>query len=190
MEHRRFAKFCKRSQDRKGPCSMINIRTLAMVAVVAGSILCATAQAQNALSAPAAQTGIAPVAITQPTSNTGTTSPSTLQRMPRPSSRVAPQGKPISVEDLLSGITLSDQQKPRIEQVRKDMSARMDRVAHDLNENQDQKAAMLQGLHHMELREVYLLLTPEQRIEARKKAEAQRAAEQPPQSLQPGTRPN
>ncbi len=172
---------------------MINTRAIALVAVVAGvSTLCGSAQAQNALSVstPAAQTSGAPSVATQPSDSAASTSPLTLKRMPRPTPRVPPQGKPISIDDLLAGITLSSEQKPRIDQVRKDMRARMYRVAHDQNENQDQKQAMLQGLQHMELREVYLLLTSEQRIEVRKKVEAQRAAEQPPQTVPPGARPN
>lgn len=171
---------------------MINARLLALTAILAGvSLLCGSAQPQNALltSSSAAQGGVAPAEVNQ-TPNSPATAPSAaLQHTPRATPRAVPQGKSISVEDLLSAITLSDEQKPRIDQVRKDMRARMDRVAHDQNENADQKNAMLQGLQRMEVRQVYLLLTPDQRIEVRNKIAAQRAADQQPQKVQPGSRP-
>ena len=110
--------------------------------------------------------------------------------MPRATARVLPQGKPVSIDELLSGITLSNEQKVKIDQVRKDMHERMDTVVRDKNENMDQKQAMLQGLQHMELRAVYLLLTPDQRISARKTVEAHRAAVQQPQTTTQGSRPN
>jgi hypothetical protein len=171
---------------------MINIRSLELAAVVAGvSILCGSAQAQNALlvSTPAVQESGVQAEVAQPLNSSASTPGSTSQRMPRTTPRVLPQGKPISIDDLLTGITLSDEQKPRIEQVRKNMRARMDLVVHDKNENADQKQAMLQGLQRMELREVYLLLTPDQRIEAKNKIAAQRAAEQQPQKAQQDSRP-
>ena len=171
---------------------MINTRALELATFVAGvSILCGSAHAQNALlvSTPAIQGSGTPGEVTQ--SPNITLSTPTPQRMPRTTNpRALPQGKPISIDDLLAGITQSDEQKLRIEQVRRDMRARMDLVIHDKNENIDQKQAMLQGLQHMELREVYLLLTQDQRVEVRKKIAAQRAAEQePPQSVQQEPRP-
>ena len=60
----------------------------------------------------------------------------------------------------------------------------MDLVVHDKNENADQKQAMLEGLQRLELREVYLLLTPDQRIGVKNKIAAQRAAEEQPQKAQ------
>lgn len=171
---------------------MINTRALALAAVAA-AILCGFVQAQNALlvAPPATQASGAPAEVDQPGNSTASAPHATMQRLPRTTTpRVLPQGKPISIDDLLTGITLSDEQKPRIEQVRKTMRERMDRVAQDKNENIDQKQAMFQGLHHMELREVYLLLTPDQRIEVRKRIEAKRAAEQQPPAVQQDARPN
>jgi hypothetical protein len=171
---------------------MINIRALELAAFVAGvSILCGSAQAQNdqLASTPTVQGSGAPSVLTQ--TPIGTASAPMLQRIPRTTTpRVPPKAKPISLDDLLAGITLSDEQRPRIEQVRKDMRARMDRVVYDKNENADQKQAMLQGLQHMELREVYLLLTQDQRMEVRNKIAAQRAAEQQPiQKVQQESQP-
>lgn len=190
--NRLVAKSSLVSWHRKGRRRMINARLLALTAILAGvSILCGSAQAQNALltSSSAAQGGVAPAEVNQTPNRPATAPSAALQHMPRATPRAVPQGKSISVEDLLSAITLSDEQKPRIDQVRKDMRARMDRVAHDQNENADQKNAMLQGLQRMEVRQVYLLLTPDQRIEVRNKIAAQRAADQQPQKVQPESRP-
>lgn len=161
---------------------MFNIRVLELAAVVAGfSILSGFGQAQNPLlvSTPTAQGSTARTEVTQRSNDTASTPNPTVQRVPRTTTpHVSPQGRPISIDDLLTGITLSNDQKPRIEQVRKNMRARMDLVVRDPNENADQKQAMLQGLQRLELREVYLLLTPDQRTEVRNKVAAQRAAEQ------------
>lgn len=181
--HRLVAKSPPVSWHRKGRRCMINARALLLSAIAAAvSLLCGSARAQNArlASAPVARGSDGAAEVTQTPISTVTSPAPMLQRMPRATPRPAPQGKPISVDDLLSGITLAEEQKTRLQQVRSDMRARMDRVVHDQNENADQKQAMLQGLQRLEVREVYLLLTPDQRVQVRNKIAAQRAAEQPP----------
>lgn len=157
---------------------IINARVLALAALAAGvSTGCIAGWGQNLLISPTAAQG-----SDQPPRSSASTPTSTLQRTPRATApRMLPPGKPISIDDLLTGINLSNEQKPRIEQVRKDTRDRMDLVIHDKNENADQKQAMLEGLRRLELRAVYLLLTPDQRIEVKNKIAVQRAAEQQPQ---------
>lgn len=168
---------------------MINTRAFRLAAIIAGALIAGgPAQSQNAMlaSTPAVQ-GSPSTGVAQPSNSTAR---SPLQRMPGSTVRPHAPGKPISIDDLLSGITLADEQKPKIEQVRKDMRTRMDMVIHDKNENIDQKQAMLQGLQHMELRQVYQLLTPEQQNEVRRKVAAQRASEQqPPQRVPQESQP-
>lgn len=166
---------------------MITTRSRTLAAVIAGVLfICGSLQAQNALltSRPSVQASDAPAAAAAP--NGPTSAPTApFQRMPRTvAPRIRQQGKTMSIDELLSGITLADDQKPKIEQVRKDMRGRMDTVIHDKNENQDQKQAMLQGLQHMELRQVYQLLTPEQQSEVRKKVAAQQTDQQQRQKVQ------
>ena len=160
---------------------MINTRVLAWAALAVGaSVWCSSAWEQNALplSGAASQGSATQAEMNQLPNTAGSTSSSKLQRMPHTAPRMLPPGKPISIDSLLIGVNLSDEQKPRIEQARKDMQARMDIVVHDKNENADQKQAMLEGLQRLELREVFLLLTPDQRIGVKNKIAAQRAAEQ------------
>jgi hypothetical protein len=84
---------------------------------------------------------------------------------------------------------LTDAQKAKIDQIRQNMKARMDAVAKDEKENEDQKDAMLDGLQHMELRQVLQVLTPVQLSEVRKKVMIPRAAEQEQNKVQQGASP-
>jgi hypothetical protein len=97
--------------------------------------------------------------------------------------------KVIRPDDDLAGLTLTDAQKAKIDQIRQNMKARMDAVAKDEKENEDQKDAMLDGLQHMELRQVLQVLTPVQLSEVRKKVMIRRAAEQEQNKVQQGASP-
>jgi hypothetical protein len=102
---------------------------------------------------------------------------------------MAPEKHSLSVEDELSGVTLSDDQRAKIDEISKDIKARMDSVAKDEKESADQKQAMIEGLQRIKLRQVYMVLTPEQRAEFRKKVLAQRAAEQAKSTTQQQSAP-
>ena len=78
----------------------------------------------------------------------------------------------------LTDLSLTDAQKAKIEQIRLSMKSRRDAVISDAKEDTDQKNAMLEGLQHMEIRQILEVLTPEQLSEVRKKVMARRAAEQ------------
>lgn len=171
---------------------MNKTRIFEFTALVAGvSILCGAAHAQNALPFPnPAGEGITAPALGIQASNTTSSAPaSTLHRVPRTVAPTLQQKKSISIDDLLAGITLTDEQKPKIEQLRKDMRIRMDTVINDKKETVDQKWAMIDGLQRIELREVYFLLTPGQQQEIRTKVMAQRAAEEKAKPARPGSGP-
>jgi hypothetical protein len=103
--------------------------------------------------------------------------------------RAAPQGKPPSIDDLLAGLTLTDDEKAKVDQIKKDMRARMELVARDEKETADQKGAMIQGLQRMQRSQVYMVLTPEHQSEYRKRILAQHAAEQDANKMQHGSQP-
>jgi hypothetical protein len=78
--------------------------------------------------------------------------------------------------DEFAGLKLTPDQQARISQIHEDMKSRRDRVLKADSLSPDQKAAMLQGLQHMERGQVYQVLDSEQRIEVRKRALARRSA--------------
>lgn len=80
--------------------------------------------------------------------------------------------------DVLQGITLTEEQKAKIDQIHQEMKSRVDVVVKDPASDETTKRAMLEGLARMERRQVFLALTPEQQAEVRKRIVASRAAEQ------------
>jgi len=93
----------------------------------------------------------------------------------------ASNGRPKKVtppEDEFAGLTFTDEQKAKMDQIHQNMQPSMDAVVKDEKSTAEQKAAMLEGLQRMERRQVFKVLTPEQQIEVRKKILARRAAEQ------------
>ncbi len=101
--------------------------------------------------------------------------PVLVPSLPQPA---AGQEKMNGPENDLAGLSLTEAQKEKIEQIRLTMKSRKDAVINDAKEDSDQKNAMLQGLQHMELRQILEVLTPEQLSEVRKKVMARRAAAQ------------
>ncbi len=84
----------------------------------------------------------------------------------------ASQRQAVQIEDYIMSLTLTDDQKAQIGQIHREMRNRMDVVAKDNNETADQKEAMIDGLKRMRLRQILMVLTPEQRSELRKKLSA------------------
>jgi Spy/CpxP family protein refolding chaperone len=80
--------------------------------------------------------------------------------------------------DDLAGLTLTDDQKAKIEQIHQDAKSHMDIVIKDKASNGDQKQAMLEGFARIERSQVFHVLTPDQQSEVRKKIAARRAADQ------------
>jgi LTXXQ motif family protein len=83
---------------------------------------------------------------------------------------------PITENELLSGLNLSDEQKAAIDRIHHEMRAKMDIVTRDENETPEQKSAMLEGMNRMQVLQVYDVLKPEQREAARKRISTIRAA--------------
>lgn len=95
--------------------------------------------------------------------------------------------------DLFAGLQYTEDQKAQISKIHEDMKSRMDAVIKNDKLNPEQKGAFLQGFERMERNEVYKVLTPEQKIEVRKRMQALRQDAQkkvekkklPPQGNQP-----
>jgi len=81
--------------------------------------------------------------------------------------------------DIFAGLTLTDEQKAKIEQIRHNTKARADAVVKDERLNPDQKDAMLQGLRRLGNSEIFGVLTPEQQKEVHRRMHELRAAQQP-----------
>ena len=174
---------------------MNKIRFAEQAAIAAGFLLLSAAlaapQAQSsALSSTSASTQSSPTpqALTQDSSRPSSATP-LPQHVPLNAMRTAPQGQPASVDDPLAGLTLTEGEIAKIDQIRKDMRARMELVARDEKETQDQKTAMIQGLQRMQRSQIFMVLTPEHQTEYRKKILAQRAAKQDANKMQHGPQP-
>jgi hypothetical protein len=101
--------------------------------------------------------------------------PAQTRRMASPAARPSSDTGPV---DDFAGLTYTDEQKAKIDQIHQNMKARIDVVAKDEKLNAEQKAAMIDGLRRMERGEVFKTLTPEQQATVRKVILARRAAEQ------------
>lgn len=106
------------------------------------------------------------------------------QGSPPPSARKArthaPAARPkrgTPLADDFTGLTLTGDQKAKVDQIHKDMKLRMDAMVKDENLDAVQKDAMLVGLLRIESRQIDTVLTPEQRLEVRNRILARRAAE-------------
>lgn len=75
----------------------------------------------------------------------------------------------IEIENYVMSLPLSDDQRTQISRINQGIKTRMDLVVKDDNETTDQKEAMIEGLQRMRLRQIFIVLTHEQRLELRKK---------------------
>jgi Spy/CpxP family protein refolding chaperone len=78
--------------------------------------------------------------------------------------------------DYFAGLTLTPDQKAKIDEIRQKTKSRLDAVVKDEKLDGDQKGAMLVGYRRMENGQIFNLLTPEQRIVVRERIRAQRLA--------------
>ena len=86
-----------------------------------------------------------------------------------------PRGKSAAPPDLLAGLTLADDQKAKIDQIRKETKSRLAAVANDRKLSPETADAMLRGYQRMENGKILEVLTPEQQQEVRKRIAAWRA---------------
>ena len=99
-----------------------------------------------------------------------------------PEARVKKESHPL---DDFAGLTYTDEQKAKIDQIRQTTRQRMDAVRKDEKLTPEAKQAMLEGYQRLEIGELFKVLTPEQQTEVRKKAQARRAEQQKKQNRPP-----
>ena len=92
----------------------------------------------------------------------------------------APRGKS-APPDLLEGLTLSDDQKAKIGQIRQDTKSRLAALNSDKNLSPEAADAMRLGYQRLENGKILEVLTPEQQQQVRKRIAAWRAAAEKPQ---------
>jgi Spy/CpxP family protein refolding chaperone len=80
--------------------------------------------------------------------------------------------------DYFAGLTLTEDQKAKIGEIRQNAKSRVDAVVKNEKLSPEQKDAFLSGYRRMENSEIFKVLTPEQQAEVRKRMRSQRAAEQ------------
>jgi hypothetical protein len=88
---------------------------------------------------------------------------------------------------LLEGLTLTDDQQAKIDQIREDTKSRLAAVANDKKLSPEAANAMFQGLQRIENDKILEVLTLEQQQEVRRRLSAWRAAagQHPHQFKQP-----
>jgi len=96
----------------------------------------------------------------------------------------------VSPSEFLAGLTLTDDQIAKIDQIREDTRTRLAAVTKDEKLGVEAKDAFLQGLQRIENGKIFEVLTPEQQVDVRKRMATLRAAAQPrPRQLQPPPAP-
>src|SRR6516164_1201774 len=117
---------------------------------------------------------------------------SPLSEPPHPPMRsaAAPPRNATAPPDLLEGLTLTDDQQVKIDQIREDTRSRIAAVtagANDKKLSPEAANAMLQGLQRIENGKILEVLTPEQQQEVRRRLSAWRASvgQRPHQFRQP-----
>lgn len=113
-----------------------------------------------------------------------TASPPPMQVPQRTSPLARPNREP-GPSDVFAGLTYTEEQKAKIDEIHQGFKARLDAVAKDDKLRPEQKEALVQGFQNMERREVYKVLTAEQQREVRKRIAAERAAKAESQKRQP-----
>ena len=102
----------------------------------------------------------------------------------------AGQKKASQPADDFAGLAYTAEQKAKIDQIRQTARQRLDAVKNDEKLSPEAKQAMLDGYQRMELREMFEVLTPAQKAEVRRKAQARRAAQQLADQLTKQPRPS
>jgi hypothetical protein len=123
--------------------------------VAAGGFLLLCAASELAL-AQSSQPGAAPPAATK--------------------SALAPRGKSAAPPDLLEGLTLADDQKAKIAQIREETKSHLAAVANDKKLSPEAADAMRRGYQRFENGKILQVLTLEQQQQVRQRMAALRAA--------------
>jgi Spy/CpxP family protein refolding chaperone len=96
-------------------------------------------------------------------------------------SALAPRGKSAAPPDLLEGLTLADDQKAKIGQIREETKSHLAALANDKNMSPEAADAMHRGYVRLENGKILEVLTLEQQQQVRKRIAAWRAAAGKPQ---------
>ena len=96
-------------------------------------------------------------------------------------SPLAPRGKSAGPPDLLEGLTLADDQKAKIAQIREDTKSRLAAMNSDKKLSPEAADAMRLGYQRLESGKILEVLTLEQQQQVRKRIAASRAAAGKPQ---------
>ena len=96
-------------------------------------------------------------------------------------SALAPRGKSAAPPDLLEGVTLADDQKAKIGQIREETKSHLAAVANDKTLSPEAADAMRRGYARLENGKILEVLTLEQQQQVRKRIAAWRAASGKPQ---------
>ena len=88
----------------------------------------------------------------------------------------APHGKSAAPPDLLEGLTLADDQKAKIDQIRAETKSRLAAVANDKKLSPEAADAFFRGYQRTENVRIFEVLTPEQQQQVRKRIASWRAA--------------
>jgi Spy/CpxP family protein refolding chaperone len=88
----------------------------------------------------------------------------------------------ISPTEFLAGLTLTDNQKAKINQIREDTKSHLAAVAKDQKLGPEVKDAMIGGYQRIENSQIFGVLTPEQQQQVRKRISTLRAAAQQPKN--------
>ena len=97
---------------------------------------------------------------------------------PPTSAALARTGNPNSKPDLFAGLTLTDGQKTKIDQIRNDTMSHLAAVARDKKLSPEVMDAMIQGFRRIEYGQILELLTPDQQRVVRKRMSDLKAAAQ------------
>lgn len=97
---------------------------------------------------------------------------------PHAASPAAPGKADTRPIDYFVGLTLTDDQKSKIAQIRQNAELRREAVVKNEKLSQSRKSGMLEVLQRIEISKIFKVLTPDQQTEVRKRMMARRAAEQ------------
>jgi len=92
-------------------------------------------------------------------------------------SGLAPRGKSAAPPDLLEGLTLADDQKAKIDQIREETKSRMAAVTNDKKLSPEAADSMLRGYQRLENGRILEVLTLEQQQQVRKRIADWRATQ-------------
>ena len=104
----------------------------------------------------------------------GAAAPAPMKSAPAPRGKSAPP-------DLLEGLTLADDQKAKISQIRDETKSHLAAVANDKDLSPEAADAMSRGYQRLENGKILEVLTPEQQKQVRQRIAAWRASTEKPQ---------